>query len=83
MRENKTTYHGQGTKEEPKKKKKELNIDELSAGLSGLRLQRKQCLVLKIQSVNQQKMLDDSDQLKSLEASHAMLFLKLTNAFGL
>lgn len=82
MRENKTTYHGQGTKEESKKKK-ELNIDELSAGLSGLRLQRKQCLVLKIQSVNQQKMLDDSDQLKSLEASHAMLFLKLTNAFGL
>lgn len=65
------------------KKKKELNIDKLSAGLSGLRLQRKQCLVLKIQSVNQQKMLDDSDQLKSLEASHAMLFLKLTNAFGL
>lgn len=65
------------------KKKKELNIDELSAGLSGLRLQRKQCLVLKIQSVNQQKILDDSDQLKSLEASHAMLFLKLTNAFGL
>lgn len=82
MRENKTTYHSQGTKEETKKKK-ELNIDELSAGLSGLRLQRKQCLVLKIQSVNQQKMLDDSDQLKSLEASHAMLFLKLTNAFGL
>lgn len=68
---------------EESKKKKELNIDELSAGLSGLRLQRKQCLVLKIQSVNQQKMLDDSDQLKSLEASHAMLFLKLTNAFGL
>lgn len=56
---------------EGRAKKPELNIDGHSAVLSGFELQRKLCLVLKIQSVNQKKVLEDSNQLKSLEASNA------------
>lgn len=71
-RETKPTLRGQEMK---------LNIDGHSAVPSRLGLQRKQCLVLKIQSVNQQKVLDGSKQLKSLGV--ATLFLKLTKAFRL
>lgn len=78
-RETKATLHGQGMEGEPKKP--ELNIDGHSAVPSGLALQRKQCLVLKIRSANRQKLLDGSEQLKILGA--AMLFLKLTKAFRL
>lgn len=70
--------HSPWPRNEGRAKKPELNIAGHSAALAGFGLQQKQRLVLKIQTVNQQKVLGDSKKLKSLEATS--LFLKLTNA---